>query len=220
MEQYLKNLIEQFRLAIGNKNTDLNSKEFISEFTEWLKSRQKIGKEYIYFLDSMGLRFADSDCAEIGKSAYDTVVRPFNTKLITLAAPSFEGSKMKSRIITGNMRVYEQCPVLVRYNIKGNQLDQIPSDIILTYLTQNPFSQGSISGWEGLHNSGNNNIIVGIYGSIFDKDVEAKIKLIEDLKGKLSDDDFKEDYSTLNDKYFCAIGSQRMVKKMMKTKTQ
>ena len=220
MEQYIKNLIEQFRLATGNKNTDLNSDAFITEFAGWIRSRQKIGKEYTYFLDYMELRFADPDCAEIGKGVYDTVVKPFDTKLITPADQSFEKLKMKDRIITGNMRVYEECPVLVRHNIKGNRLDQIPNDIILTYITQNPFSQSSISGWEGLHNSGNNNIIVGIYGNVFDKDAESKIKLIEALKSKLSSDDFKEDYSTLDDKYFYAIGSQRMVKKLVKTRTR
>ena len=212
MEQYIKNLIEQFRLATGNKNTDLNSDAFITEFTEWIRGRQKIGKEYTYFLDYMGLRFADSDCAEIGKSVYDTVVKPFNTKLITPAAQSFEKLKMRDRIITGNMRAYEGCPVLVRHNIKGNQLNQIPNDIILTYITQNPFSQSNISGWEGLHNSGNNNIIVGVYGNAFDKDIDAKIKLIKTLKEKLFSDDFNEDYSTSDDKYFYAIGSKRKIK--------
>ncbi len=220
MEQYIKNLIEQFRLATGNKNTDLNSEAFITEFTGWIRSRQKIGKEYTYFLNYMGLRFADPNCAEIGKGVYDTVVKPFDTKLITTATQSFEELKMKDRIITGNMRVYKGYPVLVRHDIKGNRLDQIPNDIILTYITQNPFSQNSISGWEGLHNSGNNNIIVGIYGNVFDKDAEAKIKLIEALKSKLSSDDFKEDYSTLDDKYFYAIGSQRMVKKLVKIRTR
>ncbi len=218
MEQYLNNLIEQFRLATGSKTTDVKSEQFISEFSAWIKSRQKMGNEYTYFLDYMGFRFADADCAEVGKGEYDSVVKPFETTIITPATPIKKVNP--DRIIKGNMRVYESVPVLVRHNKGGNQLDQIPNDIIRTYMTQNPFSQSSISGWENLHNSGDNNIILGIFGSIHDKDIETRIKQLESLRDKLTCGDYKEDYSTSDDSYFYAIGSDRMVKKLYKVKTR
>lgn len=214
MEQYLNNLIEQFRLATGSKNVDSKSAQFINEFSDWIKSCQSMGEEYTYFLDYMGFRFADADCAEVGKGDYDSVVKPFETTIITSATPI---KKVNSdRIIKGNMRVYESVPVLVRDYKGGNQLEQIPSDIIRTYMTQNPFTSSSFLGWENLHNSGENNIILGIYGSIYDKDIEARIKQLNSLKDKLTCGDYKEDYSVFNGSYFYAIGSDRRVKKIYK----
>lgn len=218
MEQYLNNLIEQFKSSTGLKNIDIKSEQFIDEFTQWLKNRQLMGKEYAYFLDYMGFRFADSDCAEVGKGEYDSVVKPFDTVLITSATPIKKVNP--NRIITGNMRVYESVPVLVRHNKGGNQLDLIPSDIIHTYMTQNPYGQSLISGWENLHNSGNNNIILGIFGSIHDKDIESRIKQLELLRDKLTCGDYKEDYSTSGDSYYYAIGSDREIKKLYKVKTR
>jgi len=168
--------------------------QFMNEFTAWIKSRQSMGKEYTYFLDYMGLRFADADCVEIGKGKYDSVVKPFNTTIITPATPIKKVNP--DRIIKGNMRVYESVPMLVRHNDGRNQLEPIPSDIIQTYMTQNPFGPSSILGWENLHNSGEHNIILGIYGSIYDKDIKTRIKQLETLRDKLIYGDYKEDYST------------------------
>lgn len=46
MEKYLIKLIEQFKSATGTKNVDVNSIEFVNEFSEWIKTRKIIGNEY------------------------------------------------------------------------------------------------------------------------------------------------------------------------------
>ena len=217
MEQYIKSLINRFASANGIKNPDINSKQFIDEFSQWLKSRKAIGREYTYFIDYMGFNFANPDCAEIGKSQYDSIVVPFETTIITPASKPFKGVDEK-RIITGNMRVYEDVPLLVRHDTQGyNSVDQIPNDIIRTFMTQNPFGQSSIAGWGDLHNSGNNDIIVGIYGSTHDKDMNEKIKMMQALRDKLQRQ-FIEDMSVDGDSYFYVLGSDRFEKKLVKTR--
>ncbi len=214
MEEYLRNVIKQFKLSTGTKNIDINSQEFIDEFSAWIKSRRKMGKEYACFLDYLNFRFAEPGCAEVGKGEYDSIVKPFETTLITPVSSIKKVSD--DRIITGHMRVYESTPLLIRHFKGGNQMSQIPTDIIHTYMTHNILSESLISGWEDLHNSGSCCIIVGIFGSIYDKDIEERIKIVENLREKLTCYEFDEDYSTTDDMYMYALGS--MEKKILTKK--
>ncbi len=218
MEEYLNNLIKQYSMAEGITKIDTQSRKFNNEFFDWINSRQSIAKKYVHFLDNMGLNFKEENCAEIGKGEFDTIVKPFNTTLIT---PAIIMEAIDSnRIINGNMNVYEATPFLVRHVNGETQLKEISSDIIDTYMTQNPFTLKKISGWENLHNSRKYDIIVGIYGSTYDKDIKTKIKELKALRDKLSYEDFKEDYVISNDNYFYVIGSSRRIKEPTKIKTR
>ena len=214
MEQYVKNLTEQFCLATESKCIDLTSDSFINEITLWIKNRQDIAKKYTDFLDYMGFDFYDADCAEVGKGAFDSIVKPFETTIITPVLSTFKKINLE-RIIEGKMKVYETIPFLICRVNNENEFTQISSDGIHTFMTQNPYSKWSISKWENLHNSGLNNIILGIFGSIQDKDIDDKIKMLKSLRDKLNDE-YKEDYSTLGDNYFYAFGSDRIIKRMVK----
>ena len=55
-----------------------------------------------------------------------------------------------------------------------------------------------------------------MYGNVFDKDIESKIKQLEQLKDKLYDS-YKEEHSIIGDTYCYAIASERPVKKLVKT---
>ena len=217
---YLNYLIEQFKQATGTKNIDINSQLFISEFSEWIRSRQNISENYLNLLEYMELyRFADPDTAEIGKGQYDSIVKPFDTTIIT---PHSEGLETldQSRIITSDFRVFDGTPVLTKTNEKGiNQIDPITSTTTLTFMTQNPYTPEQIRNWEQLHNSGENNIIVGIYGSIYDKDIEQKIKELEALRDKLYES-YKEEHTVIDDTYCYAIASERMVKRLFLERTR
>ena len=95
----------------------------------------------------------------------------------------------------------------------------IATSSALTFMTQNPYTPVEIRNWENLHNSGNHNIIVGVYGSIYDKDIETKIRQLESLKQRLTDS-FKEEQYVIDDTYCYAIASERMVKRLVKTRTR
>ena len=86
-------------------------------------------------------------------------------------------------------------------------------------MTQNPYTPVEIRNWENLHNSRNHNIIVGVYGSIYDKDIETKIRQLESLKQRWTDS-FKEEQYVIDDTYCYAIASERMVKRLVKTRTR
>lgn len=86
----------------------------------------------------------------------------------------------------------------------------------LTFMTQNPYTTIEIRNWEDLHNSGESDIIVGVYGSIYDKDIESKLKQIQELEEKLNGSYIRED-AVIGDTYSYAIASKRKVKTPVKT---
>lgn len=220
MEKYLKKLSEQFKQATGTKSIDFNSQAFISEFGEWIRQRQLGAEEYLSLLDYMNLsKVNDPDTAEIGKGRFDTIVKDLDTTIITPYSKDIIVPNPK-RIITSDFRVYEGTPILMRQSEKGTtQIDPIITTSTLTFMTQNPYSQEQIANWEELHNGRNSDIIVGIYGSIYDKDTESKIRQIEDLRDKL-DDSYAEEYAVFDDTYCYAIASTRKVKRLVKTLTR
>ena len=211
MEQYLNNLLEQFRLATNSK-IDINSKEFLKDFANWLKERQVIGEGYTEFLDYMALRFQDSDCAEIGKGDYDTVVKPYNTRIITPNAVSFEMDRVKNRVVPGNIEVLDRSVVLVR----NNKPIYLLSDVISTYMSQNPYSVSEFLNLIDVSNSVGSNIILGVYGSIHDKDKSAKVDELRDLSKRLNYG-FISNYETSNDTYYYVVGLKGKQKKLVKS---
>ena len=175
--------------------------------------RQDVSKHYLALLEYMELsKFADCDTAEVGKGRYDTIVKPFNTTIIT---PHISGLETlgNERIINAELVVMGETPVLFGTNKNGKP---ISSSSNLTFMTQNPYTPIEIRNWEDLHNSGENDIIVGVYGSIYDKDIESKLKQIQELEEKLNGSYIREG-AVVCDTYSYAIASKRKVKTLVKT---
>lgn len=216
MEKYLSLLIEQFKQANGVKNVDVNSQTFISEFSEWIRSRQIISDNYLGLLEYMELSgIIDPDTAEIGKGQYDSIVKSFNTTIITPHTKGLETLE-KERIINADLVVMGDTPVLFGANQNGKPVSTSSN---LTFMTQNPYTPIELRNWEQLHNSGNYDIIVGVYGSVYDKDIREKIKQLETLRDRLCDS-FEEEHTEIDDTYCYAIASERMVKRLFKAKTR
>ena len=219
MEKYLNKLIEQFKSATGTKSVDVNSQEFVKEFSEWVKARKLMGKDYTSFIEYMDTHptVISGESVEIGKGKHDSIALDTDIHMIT---PYSDGIKRTGAgIITADFTVYDGTPIMVRHDKGGNQFKEVDTQCVRRFLTQNPYDPICIRNWEQLHNVGEN-ITVGIYGSIYDKDIEQKIQQIEALRDGLSDDYFKEDYVTEGDSYYYAVSSARKVKRLVKTLTR
>ncbi len=210
MEKYFRKLIEEFVNARGVKSSDMKSDDFIADFHQWIKERKKIGLQYVCFLDHLGFDYKELNCAEIGKSGYDSIVVPYNTTIISRVPNTFDFT-IRSKVASGNMKVIHNEPTFINQHGK---LKVIPESVLRAYMTQNPFSMQNIDGWDDLHNSKRSNIIVGVYGSIHDKDYEKKIHQI-DLFLKQLDEDYVEEYASLGENYFYAVGSRGLVKQLV-----
>lgn len=79
--------------------------------------------------------------------------------------------------------------------------------------TQNPYSKKSLYNWEKLHNNKRLDIIVGVYGFLYEKDYEDKIKSLERFKNSLYRK-YIESYATYNDTYAYFIASEEEPLKM------
>ena len=82
-------------------------------------------------------------------------------------------------------------------------------------MTQNPYSPKHIMNWDEIHNKGEKEIILGVFGNIYDKDSENKIKELKEFKNKLIGS-YSEDYMVENDTYCYVVASDKVEKKLFK----
>ena len=202
-------LMEQYQKANGYKYVDFASKTFKNDYLEWLKDRKKQGYRYLDFLYEMNPKVLERTTAEIGKTEFDTLTEPFDTTIISHF--EFKNIADKTRLIPAFVKVVDE-ELLLQILPQGKvKLVFLPKKINLL-MTENPYTPYSISNWDTLHNSGNYDIIVGVYGSIYDKDIKEKLNLLKNIREKILFGDYKYNLNTDNDIYYAAIASDRKQK--------
>lgn len=213
MSEYINNLIKQFISATGTKNVDVNSEEFVKEISDWIKRNKAIGENYTSFLKSINVypNIIGKDTIEIGKGVYDSIAIDTKMKMITPYSKNIE--KKKGEIVTAKFGVFSGNPVFFNNDELDNKSDIIDSSIKSRFITHNPYERNCIKNWEQLHNVGEN-ITVGVFGKVYDRDKNLKIRKIDSIRYGFSDYDFKEVYDSDGDNYFYAISSHRRVKKL------
>ena len=208
---YYDILVRAFLSANGLKSTDidLNSEFFVSEFAHWIKERRKIGLDYLSFIEPLAkLNSTKEVVAEIGKGESDTLITGDNHIIITPFTKNIKREKPEL-LVEGSLWVERCRPIIIR----GNRSVDISKCNIKRFITHNPYSKGNIRNWETLHNSEKYNITVGIYGSIYDHDIEDKIKVLNQLKDKLNDNCFYERNTERGDIYMQVVSSNRKILK-------
>ena len=218
MEEYLRLLMDQFVEATGTKNPDPKSKLFLEEFSDWVKERQKISSYYLELL-----RHIEGDIGsinnpktiEVGKGKHDSSVKRLRTTIITPYTEGLTDLKNK-QVIEGNLTVVDKKALLVK-NI--DKMTYYADSVIpeITLMTQNPYTPARIKNWESLHNSNRNQIVVGIYGSIHDKDRGAKAKQLEAFISRL-DEPFVQQQMLVYDTYSWVVASEHKGKRLIKKK--
>lgn len=176
---YIRNLAEQYKMANGLSSIDLTSKAFLSELREWIIENQKMGVVYTELLNSMDLNFKNSSTAEVGKGEYDSVVKPFNTSIITEMPINLKG-----RVDNADFIVTDEGPRLSVTSKYGLKYLVDPVDIN-NFMIQNPYDTRQLDEWQNLRNFFGRNIIIGMYGRTSDRDKFPKIRELERIKHKL-----------------------------------
>ena len=199
--EYILNLFNQFHKAVGTSTKDWTSQQFIFEFSDWLKEYKKVGKEYSLYNEYLGIDLTNPFLAEVGKGKYDSIVSEDATIISSYASTL---KKEQSSLI-----LLEDTPLI------ATPRGIVKTDDIEMFLTHNPYSEQSIYEWYKIHNKGKQNICVGVYGKIYDKDKSLKIKMLERLSDNLNDDHEKT-YNELGNNYFYNIKSSRKEKVLKK----
>ena len=207
MDEYTKKIYEQFKKSKGitiDNVDELFVKSYCLDVFYWLNERKKISYHYIDLLKKLKLPFDSLYCAEIGKGKHDTIVGPFKTKIFTPYTNGLEDLNVRSKRVTKIKEMYfDYSNVMLVYPNDSYQI--IMQDI---FMTQNFYSENELKNWEYLHNY-NKNIIVGVYGNIFDCDKNEKIKCLESLKDRLKFG-YNEEFVTIDDSYCYVLASKKI----------
>ena len=193
--RYLLNLYKQYCDARGVICNPFDGKNLSYDFLEWITINKLMAKEYSDYLLYLGY-LKSKTVAEVGKGRYDSITSK-EMAVISPYADTLELPKSELFVIDG-VPLIEQGGKIV-----------LPEQQIL--LTHNPYDEMRIINWSRVHNMGDYDISIGMFGSIYDEDFSKKIKLIEEISKRMTEDHVI-DYDTDKDKYFCSLNSKRKVK--------
>lgn len=193
-KEYLKLVYKQYCDALGY---DYQGEYKDSELVSWILKRKELGELYYLHLQNLGLkpRIDDTNTIEVNKGKYDSVVDKTNMTIITPYNDSFT---KKGKIIPGKFQVNYSTPTIVTQN-RVLDLSKLTNYRIMTH---NPYHSYDIEGWEKLPNTGKNDILIGVFGEIQDKDYQAKLEYLKHIKQLLRSDSYISDSFTINDAYF------------------
>lgn len=193
-ERYLNYLHKQY--CETNGINPISSNIYSNNFIEWISKNKLLLDEYEKYLEYLGVNIEENDIVEISKGKYDTLSKG-NISVITEFGKTFGQQSKEFYIFDG-----------VPYSMSKEGI-LVPKEKII--LTHNPYFSESINNWYQLHNKGEKNISIGMFGNITDDNAKEKIKTLEKLSKQMTDD-FTFDFDTINDKYFCSLNSKRNIK--------
>ena len=199
MEINQNETITQYMKA-KEKKTKPNTKQVINEYQLWIEARNKMKKEYIEMLKEIKIDLNNKTTAEVGKNIIDTIALSNDMTIITPYKDIYESIPNK-KILLGNMKIYNNTPYL---ETKNETI--IPNQLIDTYMTHNPYNYKEIEEWFKLQYK--YNIIIGVFGSIYDKDKDEKIKKMLEIKRKLQTT-CTEHFKRNSDSYYYVIKNRR-----------
>jgi len=179
IDNSLKNLFKQFCRAYGIKKVDPKDKVLVRTFFEWLETEKKEKDDfYRKLLKIMNLDIDNKRTVEVGKTVHDSIVLPYETRIVTPYEKGFED--YKERVTIANLRFHGSLPILIQ---KGVHVDHaIPVDMYDKFITQNPYTGKEIADWNNFQHQ---DIIVGVYGDINDADRKNKMRQMNEFYNKL-----------------------------------
>jgi len=211
---YYDLLVKQYYESISNNPymllSNIGYNNFNKNIINWLKERQKIANRYVEFLKSNGKDITTMETAEVEKGKHDSVASAYNTTIITpYFYPENKENKNK-KILRYSFLPTSDVPGLLKFDNAGNLKEILCSPgYISTYITENPYSRNDLFGFEELCNSNYYDIIVGMYGNIYDGDKQMKLNNLKRLRDKLIGNDIEFKYDVDNNYYFAMVASNK-----------
>ena len=200
-KKYLLCLFKQYCIA---RNLEMNENNFFSEdFYSWVAQNNRLLYEYFEYLGNIGFDYQNEDVIEIGKGRLDSLSKN-GIKLISPFAETC-GKSNSGLVVIG-----EGIPLI----FKPNEAIVAKERILLTH---NPYFESEILNWHLIHNRGDKNISIGMFGSLNDMDTYKKIDLLKKISKKMKDD-HSLDFDTDNGNYFCTLNSKRKIKRKILTR--
>ena len=207
-KEYYRLLKLQYYKATKEKIKDKLELNLNDNVYKWFLLRKEIGKKYLEYLNSLGYDVKNNNVAEIDKGNLDSLVKEYNTNIIS---PYIE-EKENSKVLTYSLNVFHEHPILMQYglNLRIEAIASIPKHID-TLMFNNPYEKKNMLKVENLINKGEFETIIGIYGQIFDKDVKKKTDMIAQILKKINNNNYKLDFEKDNGNYYSALVSKKKI---------
>lgn len=199
--RYLLNLYKQYCDARGIVCNPFDGKNLSYDFLEWITINKLMAKEYSDYLLYLE-HLKSKTVVEVCKGRYDSIA----SEKMAIISPYADTLGLPN----SELFIIDGVPLIER----GGKI-VVPEEQIL--LTHNPFDEMRIINWSRVHNIRSYDISIGMFGSIYDEDFSKKVKLIEEISKRMTEDHVI-DYDTDKDKYFCSLNSKRKVKVKTLTK--
>lgn len=206
---YLEMLKKQFCEAKGYNKFDNNSKEMLQDLESYIRDRHRLGDKYADFLRYIGVDITTEKTAEINKGKYDSIIKSYNTLAIT----PYPIDIPENRLYNYSFVATENGPKL-EMKTDDEKLYLIADMPIKNYMTQNPYNLNQLRQLKYLYNSDKYNIIVGMFGKIYDYNMNIKLKQLEKLEKQLKDLDYKTAFLKDNFNYYSVLYTNVDYKKM------
>lgn len=202
-ERYLLCLFKQYCDARGLDINNMNNM-YSNDFVDWIVQNRSLLSTYMDYLNALGFDYPVDDVVEVGKGQYDSISRN-GVNLISIFAGTVGQLNSRLFVDKGMTLVLRQSRIIT------------PREHII--LTHNPYFESEILSWYLIHNMGDKNISVGMFGKLSDEDTKVKVELLKQLSKKMTDD-YSFDYDTNNGNYFCSLNSKRYIKRRILTKSR
>ena len=202
MRQYYETINLNYKMILK----ECGYKLFNDNIVEWLKERKLIGKKYVEFLKSYGKDINNYATAEIDKGKYDSIINPLDGNVIT----PYYYPKENNNVFNYDFYPSYTDPGMMKYNEDGRLEKILPvPEYITQFITENPYDSTLLFGFDGLHNLGKYDIIVGMYGNIHDADKDHKLNYINWLRDRIFDEEIRLELERERDYYFAFVMSDR-----------
>lgn len=104
-----------------------------------------------------------------------------------------------------DLRVVGGKPIILKFDTRTEAINRM-------FITHNPYFESDIYNWSKIPVNSQNNIIVGVYGKIEDKDRDQKEAMIEELANRINMDHLIN-FETDHDNYFASVTAVKTKKK-------
>ena len=199
LREYYYCLSFQYLNAIGKttNDIDISSKPFNTELLDWLSVRDESKSLFKYNLCYMGIGYDFSFTAELNKGVRDTVVSEYmDTFIVSPYAFTFKDSR--KGLFNGKIRLVDE-------NSNVNSCN--PNNYsFMSYLVHNPYYNFSVDSIMNLYYLCGYQIVFGVYGKVYDKDMEKKKQMLLGVKNILMDC-CTDSYIERNDDYCYVVAS-------------
>lgn len=200
-EMYLLCLFKQYCDARGLDINNMNNM-YSNDFCDWIVQNKSLLSNYIDYLNVLGFGYPLDDVVEVGKGKYDSLSE-YGVNVISTFAETVGKTNSRLFVDRGMLFILRQGGI------------EMPKEHII--LTHNPYFESEVLSWYLIHNMGNKNISIGMFGKLDDADTIRKVELLEKLSKQMTED-YSFDYDTNSDSYFCSLNSKRYVKKRVLTR--